>query len=136
MQGLDKADRCDLIMFCRQKINTNPIFEKTESCSDISDTCSLTKHVDSGDDNVDKACLSVSSREVPVAEQGVINVSEVDQATTDIRSVGSGQWNDIQATEASISDVREVERSSLDIPVVIPPAGSQNNQDPDTSHQP
>lgn len=66
----------------------------------------------------------------------MVNVSEVDQATTDIRSVGSGQWNDIQATEASISDVREVERSSLDIPVVIPSVGSQNDQDPNNSRQP
>ncbi|XP_029125790.1 uncharacterized protein LOC114915337 [Cajanus cajan] len=43
----------------RQHIDTTQVFEKTESCSD-------TKHVDPTEENVDKACLSVS-RAIPVA---------------------------------------------------------------------
>lgn len=73
--------------------------EKTES-STIGDQVPLTKDVDLSDENVDKACLSVS-RAAPGE---------------------SGEWSDIQATESRIADVREVasetDRSSLDIPVV------------------
>ncbi|GMG98861.1 hypothetical protein Nepgr_000701 [Nepenthes gracilis] len=97
----------------RQQIDTKQVFEeKMESCSDISDNHTLTKHVDPVDENVDKACLSVSR-----AGQGVVVVDD-----DSIHTVGDGQWNDIQATEARIAEVREIaaesQGSSVDIPVV------------------
>lgn len=74
-----------------------------------------TKQVDLSDENVDKACLSVSS------STGESVVHAVNQPNPQPRR--DGEWSDIQATEARIADVREVspeteERSSLDIPVV------------------
>ncbi|GAB4850715.1 hypothetical protein Ancab_030015 [Ancistrocladus abbreviatus] len=106
----------------RQQIDREQVFEeKTESCSDIGNTRPLTKHVDSTDENVDKACLMDST-----AEQGVVTVDE-----GSIQSEGTGQWNDIQATEARIADVREIAtESSLDIPVV----SSQRGQGPGNFH--
>lgn len=79
----------------------------------------MTKHVDSSGENVDKACLSIS-RAIRVSGESVIHISE-DQATT--RPVQESEWSDIQATEATIADVREVgppqaEAGSLDISVV------------------
>uniref|UniRef100_A0A7C8ZVU4 PH domain-containing protein n=1 Tax=Opuntia streptacantha TaxID=393608 RepID=A0A7C8ZVU4_OPUST len=102
----------------RQQIDAKQVIEKTESCSDIDDICPLTKHVDSSDENVDKACLSVS-KEVPVTEDDVARLSGADQSGV---HPAVDQWNDIQATESRIADVREVapegEGSSLDISVV------------------
>jgi len=102
----------------RQQIDAKQVLEKTESCSDIDDICPLTKHVDSSDENVDKACLSVS-KEVPVTEDDVACLSGADQSGV---HPAVDQWNDIQATESRIADVREVapegEGSSLDISVV------------------
>ncbi|KAJ8419907.1 hypothetical protein Cgig2_004246 [Carnegiea gigantea] len=103
----------------RQQIGAKQVFEKTESCSDIDTTCPLTKHVDSSDENVDKSCLSVSN-EASVTEDGVAHVSGLDQSG--VHPAVDCQWNDIQATESRIADVREVapegEGSSVDIPVV------------------
>ena len=103
----------------RQKIGAKQVFEKTESCSDIDDTCPLTKHVDSSDENVDKSCLSVSN-EVPVTEDGMAHLSVLDQSG--VHPAVYRQWNDIQATESRIADVREVapegEGNSVDISVV------------------
>lgn len=82
----------------------------------------MTKHVDSSEENVDKACLSVS-RAIPVSGESVIHILE-DQANA--RPVQESQWSDIQATEARIADVREVgppqaEAGSLDISMVNDP---------------
>ncbi|KAJ1379660.1 putative switch-associated protein 70-like, partial [Sesbania bispinosa] len=98
----------------RQHIDTTQVIEKTESCSD-------TKHVDPTEENVDKACLSVS-RAIPVPAESVVHMA-TDQVN--IQPVGDTEWSDIQATEARIADVREVapetDGSSLDIPVVSQP---------------
>ncbi|XP_057432637.1 uncharacterized protein LOC130725426 [Lotus japonicus] len=97
----------------RQHIDSTEVFEKTESCSD-------TKHVDLTEENVDKACLSVSrSVPDPAAAECVVQMP-TDQVI--IQPVGDNEWSDIQATEARVADVREVasesEVSSLDIPVI------------------
>lgn len=114
----------------RQQIDTEQVFEKTESCSDIDNTHPRTKHVDSSDENVDKACLSVS-KEVPVTEDSGARLSgPPDQSGA--HPVDDRQWNDIQPTEPRIADVREVahegEGSSLDIPVVSSGSAVSNTQ--------
>ncbi|XP_023539153.1 switch-associated protein 70-like [Cucurbita pepo subsp. pepo] len=100
--------------------------EKMESCPG-NDNSLLTKHVDSSDDNVDKACLS-DSRAIPAS--GEVN----------LRPIGDGEWSDIQTTESRIADVREIaaetEGSSLDITVVSQPVSSQHEQDVSSSNQP
>lgn len=110
----------------RQQIDTKQVFEKAETRSDMEDTRLLTKHVDSSDENVDKACLSVS-KAVPVTEDGAVRISEVGQGN--VHPISDGQWNDIQATESRIADVREVapdlEGRSLDISVVSTPLSEQ-----------
>ncbi|TYK16395.1 switch-associated protein 70 isoform X2 [Cucumis melo var. makuwa] len=97
--------------------------EKMESCPG-NDNSLLTKHMDSSDDNVDKACLS-DSRAIPVS--GEVN----------LRPIGDGEWSDIQTTEARIADVREIaaetEGSSLDITVVSQPVSSHHEQDVSSS---
>lgn len=114
----------------RQESDTKQVLEeKTESCSDSINSLPLTKHVDLSDENVDKACLSVS-RSVPVSRDGA-----VDQV--DLHSIGDGEWNDIRATDARIADVREIlpetAHTSLDIPVV--PADHPEH-DGSSFHQP
>ncbi|CAL5335417.1 unnamed protein product [Camellia sinensis] len=100
----------------RQQIDTKQVFE-AESCSDTGNTQPLTKHVDPSDENVDKACLSVSRA-----------------------SIGDGEWSDIQATEATIADVREIgpetEGRSLDIPVVSQPINNHHEQEANSFRQP
>lgn len=97
--------------------------EETKSCS-VSDSLPLTKHVDLSEENVDKACLSVS-RSVPHTD---------DQER--LRSIGDGEWNDIQATpDSRIADVREIapeaeERRSLDISVVSLPVDNHDHHEP------
>uniref|UniRef100_A0A803LRK8 Uncharacterized protein n=2 Tax=Chenopodium quinoa TaxID=63459 RepID=A0A803LRK8_CHEQI len=95
----------------------------------MEDTRPLTKHVDSSDENVDKACLSVS-KTVPVAEDGADRLLEADQGNE--HPIGDGQWNDIEATDSRIADVREVafdsEGRSLDISVVSSPLNDQQEQ--------
>ncbi|GAB2285059.1 hypothetical protein Dimus_019515 [Dionaea muscipula] len=112
----------------RHQIDVRPVFEeKIESCTDIGDSQPHTKHVNPADENVDKACTSVSS-----AQEGVVAVDE-----GSIQSVGEGRWNDIQATDARIPDVREIvtepEGSSLDIPVVV---SAQHEELGSLHHQP
>ncbi|KAL2455451.1 Pleckstrin-like proteiny (PH) domain-containing protein [Abeliophyllum distichum] len=103
----------------RQQVETRQVFkEKTESCSDVDGDLPLTKHVNPSEENVDKACLSVSKAPPVPAES---------------------EWSDIQTTtEATIADVREVspdtEGSSLDIPVVTLPVNG--HQEHSSSHQP
>ncbi|KAH9602511.1 hypothetical protein KSS87_020970 [Heliosperma pusillum] len=89
----------------RQQMETREVFEKTNSPSDMSDTRSLTKHVDSSDENVDKPCLSVS-KSVSITEDVDLRISEGSQGI--VHPTDDGQWNDIEATESTISDVREV----------------------------
>ncbi|KAG5520432.1 hypothetical protein RHGRI_033125 [Rhododendron griersonianum] len=104
----------------RQQVDTKQVFEeKTESCSDNGNAPPRTKHVDPSEENVDKACLSVS-RAIPVSGESVVCLA-VDQPNLG-RPIGDGEWSDIQATEATIADVREIspeaEGRSLDIPVL------------------
>ncbi|XP_016166540.1 switch-associated protein 70 [Arachis ipaensis] len=113
----------------RQHIDTTEV-EKTEACSD-------TKHVDPTDENVDKACLSVS-RATPIPTENVVHMA-TDQVN--IRPVEDSEWSDIQATEARVADVREVapetDGSSLDIPVVSQPgANHHHEQGLGSFHQP
>ncbi|KAI3972432.1 hypothetical protein MKW92_021678 [Papaver armeniacum] len=97
--------------------------EETKSCS-VSDSLPLTKHVDLSEENVDKACLSVS-RSVPHTDE-----------QESLRSIGDGEWNDIQATtDSRIADVREIapeaeERRSLDISVVSLPVDNHDHHEP------
>ncbi|GMY08994.1 switch-associated protein 70 isoform X2 [Fagus crenata] len=121
----------------RHHVDTKQVFEeKTESCSDIDNTLPLTKHVDLSEENVDKACLSVS-RAIPVPGESVVHMA-ADQGNP--RPIGDGEWSDIQATEARIADVREVapeiEGSSLDIPVVSQPVSNHHEQGANSFHQP
>ncbi|PRQ52143.1 putative PH domain, peptide deformylase [Rosa chinensis] len=120
----------------REHVDMKQVFEeKSESCSDIGNR-PLTKHVDLSEENVDKACLSVS-RSVPVPAESVVHMAG-DQAN--FRPVGDGEWSDIQATESRIADVREIapesEASSLDIPVVSQPVGNHHDQGGNSFQQP
>ncbi|KVH95802.1 Pleckstrin homology-like domain-containing protein [Cynara cardunculus var. scolymus] len=114
----------------RQQENTKEVLEERgESCSD-GDTQPLTKHVHPSEENVDKACLSVS-RNIPVSERSLVHPAPaVDQ--TRIRPIGDGEWNDIEATEARIADVREIatdtEGNSLDIPVFLQTNDTQQQE--------
>ncbi|XP_057441362.1 uncharacterized protein LOC130733249 [Lotus japonicus] len=114
----------------RQHIDTTQVFEKKESCSD-------TKHVDPTEENVDKACLSVS-RAIPAPAENVVHMA-TDQVN--IQPVGDNEWSDIQATEARIADVREVaaetDGNSTDIPVISQPGTNhQHEQGANSFHQP
>ncbi|GFP96373.1 hypothetical protein PHJA_001781400 [Phtheirospermum japonicum] len=107
----------------RQQLEARQVFaEKNESCS------SVDMHVDPSQENVDKACLSVS-KSTPV--------SAVEQP--DLHSIRESEWSDIQTTEARIADVREVgpdaEGTSLDISVVNFPVVN-GRQDHGSSDQP
>ncbi|CAA3014122.1 switch-associated protein 70 [Olea europaea var. sylvestris] len=102
----------------RQQVETRQVIEeKTESCSGMGGDLPRTKHVNPSEENVDKACLSVTKALPEPAES---------------------EWSDIQTTEATIADVREVspdtERSSLDIPVVTSPVNGHHEHS--SSHQP
>lgn len=126
------------LFLCRQQVDTKQVFEeKTESCSDNGNAPPRTKHVDPSEENVDKACLSVS-RAIPVSGESVVCLA-VDQPNLG-RPIGDGEWSDIQATEATIADVREIspeaEGRSLDIPVVSLPVNSHHEQDMNSFHQP
>ncbi|KAI4341154.1 hypothetical protein MLD38_025912 [Melastoma candidum] len=66
------------------------------------------------------------TRAIPISEESVFHLP-VDHA-----SLTNGDWSDIQATESSIEDVREitqetgVDSSSMDIPVVSQPHQSSH----------
>ncbi|KAI5589576.1 hypothetical protein POPTR_005G205300v4 [Populus trichocarpa] len=120
----------------RQHKDTKQVFkEKMETPNVVDSTLPLTKHVDLSDENVDKACLSVS-RAVPAAGENVVHMA-VDQSNP--RPVEDAEWSDIQATESTIADVREVapeiDGSSLDIPVVRAPVNNHHEQGANTYHQ-
>ncbi|XP_060213854.1 uncharacterized protein LOC132641020 [Lycium barbarum] len=114
----------------RQQVDMNQVFEKTESCSSSINNFPQTKHVDLSEENVDKACLSVSRAVDPVPPENVVDLA-VDQ--TDHQPIGHGEWSDIQQTESRIADVREVaseteKSNSLDIPVVTSPSNMHQDQ--------
>lgn len=94
--------------------------------------------------NVDKACLSISRTASIPGEESVVHMSE-EQVVNAQPPVGENEWNDIQATEARVSDVREISteterdrRNSLDIPVVTHEPDVPRNDPPSESfhHQP
>ncbi|KAK9188008.1 hypothetical protein WN944_019407 [Citrus x changshan-huyou] len=120
----------------RQQIDTKQVFEEKTASSNMDNSLPQTKDVDLSDENVDKACLSVS-RAVPEPGASVVHMT-VDQVN--LQPIGDGEWSDIQATEARIADVREVapetEGSSLDIPVVSPPVNNHHEQGTNSFHQP
>lgn len=120
----------------RQQIDTKQVFEEKTESSNMDNSLPQTKDVDLSDENVDKACLSVS-RAVPEPGESVVHMA-VDQVN--LQPIGDGEWSDIQATEARIADVREVapetEGSSLDIPVVSPPVNNHHEQGTNSFHQP
>ncbi|KAF6150254.1 hypothetical protein GIB67_017154 [Kingdonia uniflora] len=101
----------------RQQRDTQHVFEeKIQSCSDdASNNPPLTKHVNLSDDNVDKACLSISTRSSQLA-------IDRDNPRSIRNNDDDGEWSDIPATDGVIADVWEItpeaEGSSLDIPVV------------------
>lgn len=103
----------------RQQSNEKKVVkEKAESCSGADNALAMTKHVDLSEDNVDKACLSVS-RSISVPGDGIV---QLDVDRVNLRSIGDSEWSDVQTTDARIADVREIspeaEASSMDIPVV------------------
>ncbi|WCJ25062.1 hypothetical protein M5689_006973 [Euphorbia peplus] len=114
----------------REQIDTKQVFEKTESS-----VGPLTKHVDLSEEDVDKACLSVS-KVLPMSGDSVVQKA-VDEGNV------QAEWNDIQATESRIADVREVgpetegSSSSFDIPVVSSVVNNHNEPGGgDNFHQP
>ncbi|KAJ9172833.1 hypothetical protein P3X46_016033 [Hevea brasiliensis] len=102
----------------------------------LQSTPPLTKHVDLSEEDVDKACLSVS-RVLPHSGESVVHMG-VDQ--TNLRPIGDTEWSDIQPTESRIADVREVasetEGSSLDISVVSSPVNNHHEQGGNNFYQP
>ncbi|KAH7578446.1 hypothetical protein JRO89_XS01G0382900 [Xanthoceras sorbifolium] len=120
----------------RQQIDTKQVFEEKTESSNTDNSLPQTKDVDLSEENVDKACLSVS-RAVPVPGESVVHMT-VDQVNH--RAIRDGEWSDIQATEARIADVREVapetEGSSLDISVVSTPINNNHEQGANSFHQP
>ncbi|KAJ6681396.1 SERINE/THREONINE-PROTEIN KINASE [Salix koriyanagi] len=120
----------------RQHKDTKQVFKEKMETPNADSTLPLTKHVDLSDENVDKACLSVS-RAVPAVGENVVHMA-VDQSNP--RPVEDAEWSDIQATESTIADVREVapeiDGSSLDIPIVRAPVNNHHEQGANTYHQP
>ncbi|KAL6554440.1 hypothetical protein OROMI_020113 [Orobanche minor] len=110
----------------RHQVETRQVFtEKAESRSSVDGDLPLTKHVDPSQENVDKACLSVSK---PAENDVHLAVEQ-----PDLHSIRESEWSDIQTTEARIADVREVgpdaEGTSLDIPVVNFPVNGHHHQE-------
>lgn len=132
-------DKIDILLFSfnRQQIDTKQVFEeKTESSTVVGSTPPLTKHVDLSEENVDKACLSVS-RAAPVSGESVVHMA-VDQAN--LQPIEDAEWSDIQPTESRIADVREIapetEGTSLDISVVTSPVNNHLQEGANSYHQP
>jgi hypothetical protein len=126
--------------FQRQEVEDTKqqVFEekKTESCSDISSGNSnktLTKHVNPSEANVDKACLDVSTEQLPCTDNNNNIILHHSRPIGD-----ASEWSDIQATETRIADVREIApgttisgRNVLDIPVVgVLPDNSHHHSEP------
>ncbi|KAH0930105.1 hypothetical protein HID58_015832 [Brassica napus] len=124
----------------RQQLETEKVFEeKTESTNGETSLPMTTKETEK---DVDKACLSVS-KTASMPGENVVHMSEDQVVNAHAQApVGENEWNDIQATEARVSDVREIsaetERDSLDITVVTPESDVPRNDLPPESfhHQP
>lgn len=117
-------------LFREQSSTKQVCEERPESCSSgARNNPPLTKHMDSSEDDVDKACLS-DSRTVPVSENSMVQLA-VDGV--DIGLIGDPEWaGDFRPSDARIADVREIspesEGGSLDIPVVSPPVNESSFQ--------
>lgn len=106
--------------FSRKQSSTAQIYkERPESCPSTADT----KHVDSSEDDVDKACLSDSKMVLPSDGSKV----EVAADAVEIHSIREAEWNHFQSSDTRMADVREIsaeaEGNNLDIPVVTHQAG-------------
>ncbi|CAH2059983.1 unnamed protein product [Thlaspi arvense] len=125
----------------RQQLETKQVFEEKTESTNGETSLPMTKETEK---DVDKACLSIS-RTASIPGENVVHMSE-DQVVKAQPPVGESEWNDIQATEARVSDVREIsaeterDRSnSLDISVVTPESNVPRNDLPPESsfhHQP
>jgi len=122
----------------RQQLETKQVFEEKTESTNGDTSLPMTKETEK---DVDKACLSVS-RTASVPGENVVHMSE-DQVVNAQPPVGENEWNDIQATEARVSDVREIpteterDRSnSLDITVVTPDESNvpRNDLPPESFH--
>ncbi|CAE6022475.1 unnamed protein product [Arabidopsis arenosa] len=119
----------------RQQLETKQVCEeKTESTNGEASLPMTTET----EKNVDKACLSIS-KTASIPGENVVHMSE-EQVVNAQPPVGENEWNDIQATEASVSDVREISaeterdrRNSMDIPVVTPEPNVPHNDPPSES---
>lgn len=146
-QGNSLVFKCHKISFIfrinRQQLETKQVFEEKTESTNSETSLPMTKEVNLAEKNVDKACLSIS-RTASIPGESVVHMSE-DQVVNAQPPVGENEWNDIQATDARVSDVREISaeterdrRNSLDIPVVTPEAIVPRNDQPLESfhHQP
>jgi hypothetical protein len=124
----------------RQQLETKQVCEEKTESTNGEASLPMTKETEK---NVDKACLSIS-RTASIPGENVVHMSE-EQVVNAQPPVGENEWNDIQATEARVSDVREISaeterdrRNSLDIPVVSPEPNVPRNDPPSESfhHQP
>ncbi|KAG2332896.1 hypothetical protein Bca52824_004076 [Brassica carinata] len=122
----------------RQQLETKQVFEeKTESTNSETSLLPTTKETEK---DVDKACLSIS-RTASTPGENVVRMSE-DQIVNAQAPVGENEWSDIQATEARVSDVREISErdrsNSSDITVVSPESNVPRSDLPPESfhHQP
>lgn len=103
-------------------METNQIVEKAESHSEMGNVSPLTKHMDSSQQDEDKACLT-ESKEVQVPEESIVDVTE-DQTT---QTININESSDIQVTESSPAFV-----DNLDIPEVTS-LHSQQHEDATSS---
>ncbi|XP_010522060.1 PREDICTED: switch-associated protein 70 [Tarenaya hassleriana] len=126
----------------RQQMDMKQVFEEKAETSNSETSLPMTKDVNPSEKNVDKACLSMS-RTSSIPGESVVHLAEEEEHVSS-EPVGENKWNDIEATEARIADVREVaseseHSSSLDISVVTTSGNnsSQCNVHPSESfHQP
>ncbi|XP_021898452.1 switch-associated protein 70 isoform X2 [Carica papaya] len=119
----------------RQQIDTKQVFEEKMEASNSSTSLPITKDVDLSEENVDKACLSVS-RVVPLPGENVVHMA-VNQVN--VPPIGEGEWSDIQATDSRVEYVREIPPAmggSLDIPVVNSAANTHPDQGENSFNQP
>lgn len=112
--------------------------EKTESTNVETSLLPMTKETEK---DVDEACLSIS-RTASVPGENVVRMNEDQEVVNAQAPVEENEWNDIQETEARVSDVREISErdrsNSLDITVVTPESNVPRNDLPPESfhHQP
>ncbi|KAL8201434.1 hypothetical protein R6Q57_012773 [Mikania cordata] len=122
----------------RQEENTKQVMEERGESCPHGDTQPLTIHVHPSEENVDKACLN-DSRNIPVSDINLVHLSS-SPSLNQTGPMNDGEWNDIEATEARIADVREIapdtEGNSLDIPVFLQPNDTQQELPTDSYHQP